>query len=65
VICGIRYKSQHLEGLVFPYRDPEDEEHVWTYRLRRDHPERESDGSPIAKYVSAPDQRRLYFGPGS
>ncbi len=62
-LCGIRYKSEHLEGIAFPYLDPEDGRIV-TWRVRRDHPEVENDGTPIAKYVSPPDRKHLYFVPG-
>jgi putative DNA primase/helicase len=61
--CGIRYKSSHLEGIAIPYLDPTDN-HVWTWRVRRDHPEVNIDGKPTAKYVSPPDRHRLYFAPG-
>jgi hypothetical protein len=61
-VCGVRYKSDHLEGLAFPYLDPETDQPC-TWRVRRDHPEQESDGTPIAKYVSPPDRRHLYFAP--
>jgi hypothetical protein len=60
--CGVQYKSDHLEGIAIPYLDPENEERVLTYRVRRDNPEVESNGTPIAKYVSPPDRQRLYFG---
>jgi hypothetical protein len=61
---GIRY-SGNLAGLFFPYFDPESG-HRTTGRLRRDHPEVDGDGKPIAKYL-APygDTRHLYFPPGS
>jgi hypothetical protein len=62
-MCGIQYKSRHLEGLAFPYFDPE-RATVGTWRVRRDHPEIDPDGKPIAKYVSPPDRRHLYFAPG-
>ena len=62
-VCGIRYKSDHLEGLAFPYRTPHDDTIV-TWRIRRDHPEVELDGTPIAKYVSPLDRKHLYFVPG-
>lgn len=61
--CGIRYKSDHLEGIAIPYRDPRDEAKVVGYRVRRDHPEVDSDGKGIAKYLSSPDRRHLYFAP--
>lgn len=61
-LCGIRYKSEHLEGIAFPYLNPENDQ-VVTWRVRRDHPEVETDGKPIAKYVSPPDRRHLYFAP--
>jgi putative DNA primase/helicase len=61
-ICGIRYRSDRLEGVAFPYVDPRSGA-VVTWRVRRDHPERESDGRPIAKYLSPPDRRHLYFPP--
>ncbi len=64
-ICGIRYKSYHLEGIGIPNLDPDDD-HVRAWRVRRDHPELDSSGQPIAKYVSAAgDRKLLYFGPGS
>lgn len=63
-ICGLRYKSEHLEGLAFPYINPSDGATVG-WRVRRDHPEVESNGTPIAKYVSSPDRRHLYFAPGA
>lgn len=63
-LCGIRYKSEHLEGVAFPYLDPNDDRIV-TWRVRRDHPEIDSDGTPIAKYVSPPDRKHLYFPPGA
>ena len=69
---GIWYKSAHLEGVAFPYLNPEDNT-VATYRIRRDHPEVEADGKPIAKYISPPvaqdllkveeEQRRLLDDP--
>ena len=61
---GIRYRSEHLEGIVFPYVDPTSGE-LRTARLRRDHPEVEADGSPIAKYVEPPDRHHLFFPPGA
>jgi len=63
--CGIRYKSDHLEGLAFPYLDPKNEDRVVHWRVRRDNPEVESNGKPVAKYLSSPDRKRLYFAPGS
>lgn len=62
-VCGVTYKSTHLEGLAFPYFDPETDRIV-TWRVRRDHPELDSDGKPIAKYVSPPDRKHLYLVPG-
>jgi hypothetical protein len=61
-ICGICYKSTHLEGIAFPYLNPETGDIV-TWRVRRDHPEVAPDGRPIAKYVSPPERRHLYFVP--
>ncbi|MBI2834771.1 MAG: DUF3631 domain-containing protein [Acidobacteria bacterium] len=63
-LCGIRYQSDQLEGLAFPYLDPDDGR-VVTWRVRRDHPELESDGKPVAKYLSPPDRKHLYFEPGA
>ncbi len=60
--CGIKYKSDHLEGLAIPYLDPDDDR-VLTWRIRRDNPEVDGDGKPIAKYLSSPDRKRLYFAP--
>jgi hypothetical protein len=62
-LCGIKYKSDHLEGLAFPFLDPDDDR-VLAWAVRRDHPEVEPDGKPIAKYLASPDRRHLYFGPG-
>lgn len=62
-LCGIQYRSDHLEGIAFPYYDPATDT-VQTWRVRRDHPEVDTDGSAIAKYVSPPDRRHLYFPPG-
>jgi hypothetical protein len=61
---GIRYRSEHLEGLAFPYRHPETKQ-LLTFRVRRDHPELDSRGRPIAKYVAPPDRHHLYFPPGA
>jgi hypothetical protein len=61
---GIRYRSEHLEGIVFPYVDPTSGE-LRTARLRRDHPEVEADGSPIGKYLAPPDRHHLFFPPGA
>jgi hypothetical protein len=55
-VCGIRYKSDHLEGIAFPYFDPVDNKRIVTYRVRRHNPEQRPDGRPIAKYVSPPDR---------
>lgn len=60
--CGIKYRSDHLEGLAIPYLDPDDGR-VLTWRVRRDNPEVDGDGKPIAKYLSSPDRKRLYFAP--
>jgi putative DNA primase/helicase len=62
--CGIRYKSNHLEGIAIPHVDPANDQ-VRTWRVRRDHPEMDSDGQPIGKYLSPPDRRHLYFAPDS
>jgi hypothetical protein len=62
-VCGIRYRSQHLEGLAFPYLNPRNGL-VLTWRVRRDHPEWEQ-GNPKAKYLSPPDRKHLYFPPDS
>ena len=61
-LCGIRYKSDHLEGLAFPYLNPDDDQ-ARTWRVRRDNPEVDTNGKPIAKYVSPPDRKCLYFVP--
>jgi hypothetical protein len=55
---GIRYRSEHLDGIVFPYLDPETDQPTG-YRLRRDHPEVDQHGKPIAKYVSSQDRKHL------
>ena len=36
--CGIKYRSDHLEGIAIPYLDPDDDR-VLTWRIRRDNPE--------------------------
>lgn len=59
--CGIQYKSLHLEGIAFPYYHPRNGDRPVTYRVRRDYPELDTDGKPIAKYVSPPDRKHLYF----
>ncbi len=60
--CGIRYKTDHLEGIAFAYVDPVSGR-VCTYRVRRDSPELDTDGTPIGKYLSPPDRKHLYFAP--
>ena len=60
--CGIKYRSDHLEGLAIPYLDPDDDR-VVAWRVRRDNPEVDGDGKPIAKYLGSPDRKRLYFAP--
>ena len=62
---GIRYRSQQLAGLAYPYLDPVTGA-VRTYRLRRDHPEVDAaSGRAIAKYVSPSGRPALYFPPGA
>lgn len=61
-VCGIRYHSADLAGLWYPSLDPEHGT-IRTGRVRRDHPERDGHGRPIAKYVSPPTRRALYFPP--
>ena len=63
-VCGLRYSSDHLEGVAFPYHSVATGA-VVCWRVRRDHPEAESDGTPIAKYLSSPDGRHFYVGPGA
>ena len=60
--CGIRHRSDHLEGIWYPSLDP-DRGTVRSGRLRRDHPERDPHGGPLAKYVGPPDRHYLYFPP--
>jgi hypothetical protein len=60
--CGIRHRSDHLAGIWYPSLDPE-RGSVRSGRVRRDHPERDHDGRPIAKYVGPPDRHCLYFPP--
>jgi putative DNA primase/helicase len=62
--CGIRYKSDHLEGIWYPNRDPESGR-IRGGRVRRDHPEVDHQGKPIAKYVAPPGRHHLYFAPGA
>lgn len=53
-----------MSGLVFPYVDPVSGCRA-TARIRRDHPEIDTDGKP-AKYICPHgDNRHLYFPPGS
>ena len=59
-VCGITLKSEHLEGIAFPFLDPEDDA-IRDWTVRRDNPEQEADGRPIAKYVNPPGRRHLYF----
>jgi Domain of unknown function (DUF3854) len=61
---GIQYRSDHLEGLWFPAIHPENGSERGG-RLRRDHPERDSGGAPIAKYLSPPGRHSLFFPPGA
>lgn len=61
---GIRYRSDRLEGVYYPNLDPERGD-VRGGRVRRDHPELDSGGRPIAKYIGPPDRRYLYFTPGA
>jgi hypothetical protein len=62
--CGIRYKSDHLEGIAFPNLDPQQPGRIRGWRVKRDNPEVGSDRAPIAKYVSPPERQHLYFVPG-
>lgn len=62
--CGIRYRSEHLEGIWYPVLDPE-RGTVRGGRVRRDHPELDADGRPVAKYLAPPDRHHLYFTPGA
>jgi hypothetical protein len=60
--CGVRYRSDHLEGVWYPARDPETGS-IRGGRVRRDHPEMDPLGKPIAKYVGPPGRHYLYFPP--
>src|ERR1035441_4671497 len=53
-----------LSGIVFPYLSPINGD-VWSYRLRRDHPEIDGDGKPKDKYLCPRGHNRLYFPPGA
>jgi hypothetical protein len=53
-----------LSGIAFPYLSPINGE-VWSYRLRRDHPEIDADGKPKDKYLCPRGHNRLYFPPGA
>jgi hypothetical protein len=65
-ICGIRYKSEHLEGLAIPYRIPDGgKEPIATWSVRRDNPEMDSEGHPIGKYLRPPDRKHWYFSGGA
>src|SRR5262245_40510979 len=61
---GICYKSDHLEGVYYPNVDPQRGERRGG-RIRRDHPEIDSDGRPLAKYVAPPGRHYLYFAPSA
>src|SRR4051812_2261913 len=61
---GLSYRSNHLEGIYYPNLDPV-LGHDRGGRVRRDHPEIDSDGRPIAKYVGPPGRHCLYFAPGA
>ena len=61
---GIRFRGD-LSGVVYPRVDPETRLFVGC-RLRRDNPDIDADGKPIAKYVSSHgDHQHLYFPPGA
>jgi hypothetical protein len=61
---GIRFDGD-VSGIVFPYPDPASGYRV-TARLRRDHPEVDTDGKPQDKYICPwGDNRHLYFPPGA
>jgi hypothetical protein len=53
-----------LSGIAFPYLSPINGE-VWSYRVRRDHPETDADGKPKDKYLCPRFHNRLYFPPGA
>jgi hypothetical protein len=53
-----------LSGIAFPYLSPISGE-VWSYRLRRDHPEIDAAGKPKDKYLCPRGHNRLYFPPGA
>jgi hypothetical protein len=61
-VCGIRYKSDHLEGIAYPYVNPTTGQ-TTSWRVRRDHPEHDADGKLIAKYLSSPDRKHFYYAP--
>lgn len=57
--------SSDLSGIVFPYVDLETGHRV-TSRLRRDHPDMDSNGKVLRKYLCPfGDPRHLYFPPGA
>ena len=56
--------SGDLSGVLYPRRDPESG-HDRGYRLRRDHPEVDTNGARLDKYLSSVDRPTLYFGPES
>ena len=61
---GIRY-SGDLSGIVYPRPDPLTGS-CRGYRLRRDHPDVDESGEPVAKYLSSyGDRQHLFFPPGS
>jgi hypothetical protein len=59
------HPAADLSGIVFPYFDPVSGQRV-TARLRRDHPEVDSEGKLQNKYISPwGDNHHVYFPPGA
>ena len=64
VETGIRYGGD-LSGVVYPRVDPLTGSFVGC-RLRRDNPDVDANGEPVAKYVTSyGDRQNLYFPPGA
>lgn len=59
--------SGDMAGLLFPYIDPQSDS-VVTCRVRRDNPEKDTDGKTVAKYIMPPaksTKRILYYPPNA
>ena len=60
---GVKHPGD-LAGVLYPRCDPETGQERG-YRLRRDHPEVDTTGAPLDKYLSSVDRVSLFWGPES